>query len=307
MGNGALERLAYDMYYRPRVLTGVVPETVPEPPTYYWYEPPPPVRPPLPEVTEHSWTRNGIDRFVLERLEQARRSGIEVTADVYPYTYWQSTMTVLFPARDFEDLLEDMLAGIARGAGDILERTGTEAGDVIRSRKGDFVLSIDPRVCRGADLRVVIEAKDRPVSARAMRDELAAAKGNRRAAAALVCITSEHAPPGIAPFDIRGGDVYCAVDPAAPDGNSLEAAVRLARLLALATIRDESPEVDVAAVGGALEAIRGQLDVIRGLKAQLTSIGSASQHVSAGLERLREGVLARVGEAEALLRPPSSG
>jgi N-acyl-D-amino-acid deacylase len=36
-------------------------------------------------------------------LDRARRSGVNVTADVYPYTYWQSGMTVLFPARDFTD------------------------------------------------------------------------------------------------------------------------------------------------------------------------------------------------------------
>jgi N-acyl-D-amino-acid deacylase len=41
---------------------------------------------------------------VLRRLEAARAEGIEVTADVYPYTYWQSTLTVLLPDRDFDDL-----------------------------------------------------------------------------------------------------------------------------------------------------------------------------------------------------------
>jgi len=41
---------------------------------------------------------------VLRRLEIARAQGIDVTADVYPYTYWQSTLTVLLPERDFNDL-----------------------------------------------------------------------------------------------------------------------------------------------------------------------------------------------------------
>jgi N-acyl-D-amino-acid deacylase len=43
---------------------------------------------------------------LLERLEEARAEGVEVTADVYPYEYWQSSMTVLFPDRDFGDLDE---------------------------------------------------------------------------------------------------------------------------------------------------------------------------------------------------------
>jgi hypothetical protein len=40
---------------------------------------------------------------------------------------------------DFEAILEDLLADIARGANDILDRTGTGAGDKGRSKKGDFV------------------------------------------------------------------------------------------------------------------------------------------------------------------------
>ncbi len=39
----------------------------------------------------------------IEVMEAARAEGVDVTADVYPYTYWQSTMTVIFPDRDFED------------------------------------------------------------------------------------------------------------------------------------------------------------------------------------------------------------
>ena len=39
----------------------------------------------------------------LELLDAARARGLDITADVYPYEYWQSTMTVLFPERDFTD------------------------------------------------------------------------------------------------------------------------------------------------------------------------------------------------------------
>jgi N-acyl-D-amino-acid deacylase len=40
---------------------------------------------------------------LLRTFEQARASGVDVTADIYPYLYWQSTLTVLFPERDFDD------------------------------------------------------------------------------------------------------------------------------------------------------------------------------------------------------------
>jgi N-acyl-D-amino-acid deacylase len=39
-------------------------------------------------------------------LDRARASGVDITADVYPYTYWQSTLTVLFPKRDFGNRAE---------------------------------------------------------------------------------------------------------------------------------------------------------------------------------------------------------
>ena len=43
---------------------------------------------------------------LLERLEEARAAGVDITLDVYPYPYWQSTLTVMFPERDFTDLEE---------------------------------------------------------------------------------------------------------------------------------------------------------------------------------------------------------
>ncbi len=199
---------------------------------------------------------------------------------------------------DFEDLLEGMLAELARGAGDLLDRTGTDAGSVIKSKKGDFVLTIDPRVARGCDLRVVIEAKDRPMSMRAMREELRDAKENRGAAVAVVVFTPAHAPAGVAPFTLVGDDVYCVIDPDAPDLATLEAAVRLARLLALASLVEREVEVDAVAVAAALTAIREQLEVVRQLKSQLTSITTATKAVWSGLDTMRSNILARVIEAE---------
>jgi N-acyl-D-amino-acid deacylase len=39
----------------------------------------------------------------LKLLEDARRGGVRVMADWYPYTFWQSSMYVLIPDRDFEN------------------------------------------------------------------------------------------------------------------------------------------------------------------------------------------------------------
>jgi N-acyl-D-amino-acid deacylase len=39
-------------------------------------------------------------------LDRARAAGVQVTADVYPYTYWQSNLGVLYPKRNFADATE---------------------------------------------------------------------------------------------------------------------------------------------------------------------------------------------------------
>ncbi len=61
---------------------------------------------------------------LLAELDRARAQGIDVSADVYPYLYWHSSLTVLFPERNFEDLAEarKILAEIAPAEGLLLGR-----------------------------------------------------------------------------------------------------------------------------------------------------------------------------------------
>lgn len=232
-----------------------------------------------------------------ERLNE-RLTAIEAAATARASERAKSTAK----GGDFEDLVEDLLADSVRGSDHLLERTSEAAGDVIRSKKGDFVLTLDPATARGATLRVVIECKNRSVSGKAMRDELIEARRNRDAAVGLVVFSTTHAPAGIAPFDVRMGEVYCAIDPQDPEPATLEAAVRLARLLALSTLRDASVDIDAAAVHDALTRVGAELDAVRGLKTKLTTIGSAAKAVNAGLDQLRDGIVARISEAEAELK-----
>ncbi len=92
------------------------------------------------------------------------------------------------------------------------------------------------------------------------------------------------------------------IDPDAPETATLEAAIRLARLLGLASLVEREVDVDAAAIGTALTAIREQLEVVRQLKSQLTSISNATKAVWAGLDTMRSNILARVTEAESEIR-----
>lgn len=46
----------------------------------------------------------GTAPSLLAKLEQARGEGINITADCYPYEYWNSTIRVLFPKKDFNSI-----------------------------------------------------------------------------------------------------------------------------------------------------------------------------------------------------------
>ena len=46
----------------------------------------------------------GRSPWIIQRFDAAREEGIDLTADIYPYIYWQSNMMVLLPERDPMDL-----------------------------------------------------------------------------------------------------------------------------------------------------------------------------------------------------------
>lgn len=57
-------------------------------------------------------------------LDEARAEGVRVTGDIYPYPYWHSSLTVLYPRRDFTNraTTEFILAEISTADGLLLNR-----------------------------------------------------------------------------------------------------------------------------------------------------------------------------------------
>ncbi len=73
---------------------------------------------------------------LLATLNAARKEGVRVTADIYPYTYWQSGMSVLFPARDFANRASAEFA--------LREVTSPEGLLVVRFARGPVVRRENP-------------------------------------------------------------------------------------------------------------------------------------------------------------------
>ncbi len=93
----------------------------------------------------------GQAKDALKVLADARREGLTVMADWYPYTYWQSAMYVLIADRDFENR-EKWRVGLAEigGAGNVLvtayrpdpSYNGKTLEDIARSRREDPVTTV---------------------------------------------------------------------------------------------------------------------------------------------------------------------
>jgi hypothetical protein len=200
--------------------------------------------------------------------------------------------------RDFEDEVEARLDLLLCGTGDLVEQTGTAIGNSVRSRKGDFLITLDPSWTRGLPVRVAVEAKSGRVGIAKLCRDLDETRRNRGAVVAVAVYRAGNAPAGCAPFTLHGEHIICEFDPDDPDETALTAAVRVGRVLALAAVRDRVNVVDATAVRRDLEGIRAQLNTIAGMKSKLTSISTATGDVRNGLDALRQGVIDRVVSIE---------
>lgn len=90
--------------------------------------------------------RWGDAKDVLKKLDAARARGVDVTADIYPYEYWQSTLRILFPDRNYKDRkqAEKVMTDIAAPEDLILSEfeaepalVGKSIGEIAAARKTD--------------------------------------------------------------------------------------------------------------------------------------------------------------------------
>ena len=101
---------------------------------------------------------------LLAVLDRARASGVDITADIYPYPYWQSTLTVLFPKRDYSNRAE---------AEKILREIAKPEGLLI----GDYAPNADYRGKTVAEIAVLRQEPPAATLMALIRDALAFEKG----------------------------------------------------------------------------------------------------------------------------------
>jgi N-acyl-D-amino-acid deacylase len=89
------------------------------------------------------WGQSGA---LVDKLNRARAEGVDISADIYPYPYWQSTLTVMFPERNFDDKAHAQLVldELAPAEGLLLgqfaaqpEYAGKTVAEIARMRRSD--------------------------------------------------------------------------------------------------------------------------------------------------------------------------
>ncbi len=185
--------------------------------------------------------------------------------------------------------------------GCVVENTGRTPGELAAgSVVGDLVVTLPTM------RRVVVEAKNTARltlhGPKGILRELDDALANR-AADAAVCVSAVAAfPVEVGMFGIYGNRVLVVDD---GEGTLLEAAVRVAALLAERTLATGRDAFDADALARRLANIRELANDLGASRRQLTDVSKSVEMVSVGLGTLRSTLLAMVDEAVAdLARAP---
>jgi hypothetical protein len=163
---------------------------------------------------------------------------------------------------DLEDVVETCVGELAGRLGDRFENCSCETGALLNSKVGDFVSIVDGSVTRGADARIVIEAKTAAITVKKLCDQLDVAMENRDAIVGIGVLTNPRVTTR--PIALYGPSrivVYLPSfgDPAADveyHRTLLELAYSAARIQAAALVQALPAEtLDAAVVGEHVERL----------------------------------------------------
>ena len=194
----------------------------------------------------------------------------------------------------FEEALHPVLDALCRPRHDQLDRTGNDNGLVGKSRRGDFLVEINPRDAGGTGLRIVLEAKNDRTRMRDLVRELAEAMENRGAQFGIAVSTNpgllpSNSPPIIFPSPDKAV-VYIPDyndDAGSFDGVYLEVALDVARFLAISLRQSTPRSMDLTAMDRHVGQAVNVLSKFSDLKKRLTTITSTAKEADVLVESIR--------------------
>ena len=195
---------------------------------------------------------------------------------------------------DYEDLVDECVATLAAGYGDLAEVTAKQSGSRA-SQVGDEVVTLNRDDTHGTEARFVLEVKNRPLNMRKTMAELEEALCNRDALAAIAVFRSQEQAPTAVPFAHFDDKAIAVLDPDDED----ESALRLAYMWARWTVRkglavSEEAEVD-------LERVRCLLDDAARALERHTAIKRFHTQAKKSIDQAADQVRDLVGEVHETL------
>jgi hypothetical protein len=232
-----------------------------------------------------------VQREVGEIAEEVRRVTdhlgiLDATDDVYEQTTVKGF--------DYEDLVDECVATLASGYGDLAELTAKESGSRA-SQVGDEVVTLNRDDTHGAEARFVLEMKNRPLNMRKTMSELDEALGNRDALAAIAVFRSQEQAPTAVAFAHFDDKAVVVLDPDDED----DSALRLGYMWARWTVRkhltvSEEAEID-------LERVRCLLDDATRALERHTAIKRFHTQAKKSIDQAADQVRDLVGEVNEAL------
>ena len=197
----------------------------------------------------------------------------------------------------YEELIVDLVAGVAADFGDLAEPCGRRTGSS-GNNKGDVTVELNPDdVTRGVG-RYVVEVKDTRLGLRAVLDEATKARENRDAEACVVVFARDSQNPCRVPLHTYERTVIVTVD----KDNADPAALRLACAWARLVVRRAAAGIGE---GPSLERMRELVGDAQRTLGQATSIrrchSTASKAVAEAADNLGDmlaGIAAALGRLE---------
>lgn len=174
---------------------------------------------------------------------------------------------------EFEQAVADVIAADARGAGDILQRTGASTGLIKNCKTGDAVLTLGPEHA-AAGAKIVFEAKQHASYNLAQAlEEIEQARKNRDACVGVFVFSRRTLNADIAPLARYGSDIVVVWDCEDPSTDViLRAALSLARALCARAEAGRREDVDVERLQKAMLDIEKQIQGIDEIRKNAQSI-----------------------------------
>lgn len=203
----------------------------------------------------------------------------------------------------FEDVMAEEIASIAANFEDTSVPTGTETGEVLNSKVGDVVVTLNPENTFGEEKKIVFEIKTETYTIKTAFDELEEARQNRVADEAVIVFNQGSEPKEAGVFRrYPQHGIICSVDDETMNLLPLELAYRYARASVIATLREkEGVEVDGTRLADLISQAQRNLKTISTIKRSITKSKKSSTKAYEALDELQEGMESVFEEMEEAL------